>query len=137
MSTQNMGKGLQTVFKDVVNYISQVLPIFGESGSEVSHFIPEPRNFSEVTRFSYKIDKPCLTATLKEIKNLINNQTFLVQDLEKGDPVTPCMDVKKPKIQYGGFLDKPKFRIVVRGDLQNKELVVYTWSPTASMRTLK
>ena len=27
--------------------------------------------------------------------------------------------------------------IVVRGDLNNKHLVVYTWSPTASMRTLK
>ena len=25
---------------------------------------------------------------------------------------------------------------MVRGDLQNKEIVVYTWSPTASMRTL-
>ena len=26
---------------------------------------------------------------------------------------------------------------MVRGDLQNKEMVVDTWSPTASMRTLK
>ena len=26
---------------------------------------------------------------------------------------------------------------VVRGDLQNKELVGYTWSPTASIRNLK
>ena len=30
-----------------------------------------------------------------------------------------------------------KLKIVVRGDLQNKELVGDTWSPTASMRTLK
>ena len=30
-----------------------------------------------------------------------------------------------------------KLRIVVRGDLQNKELFGDTWSPTASMRTLK
>ena len=29
-----------------------------------------------------------------------------------------------------------KLRIVVRGDLQNKEMVGDTWSPTASMRTL-
>ena len=28
-------------------------------------------------------------------------------------------------------------RIVVGGDLQNKELVKDTWSPTASMRTLE
>ena len=45
LSTRNMGKGLQKVFKAVVNEISQDLPILGESGSKVSYFIPEPRNF--------------------------------------------------------------------------------------------
>ena len=40
------------------------------------------------------------------------------------------------KIQSYGSLDKLKLRIVVRGDLQNKEMIEYTWSPTASMRTL-
>ena len=43
----------------------------------------------------------------------------------------------KAKIQSDGSLDKLKLRIVVRGYLQNKEMVGYTWSPTASMRTLK
>ena len=47
------------------------------------------------------------------------------------------MDVYKAKIQSDGSLDKLKLRIVVRGDLQNKELVGYTWSSTASMMTLK
>ena len=47
-----MGKGLSKVFKDAVNEILQVLPIFGESGSEVCYFIPEPRNFAEVTKLS-------------------------------------------------------------------------------------
>ena len=46
------------------------------------------------------------------------------------------MDVYKAKIQSGGILDKLKFRIVVRGYLQNKEMVGDTWSPTASMKTL-
>ena len=46
LSTQNMGKGLHTLFKAVVNNISQALPILGESDSEVSYFIPESRNFS-------------------------------------------------------------------------------------------
>ena len=67
----------------------------GESGSEVSYFIPEPRNFSEVTRLSENIKKPWLKSTMKEIGDLINNQTFLVQDSEKGEPVTPCMGVYK------------------------------------------
>ena len=47
------------------------------------------------------------------------------------------MDVYKAKIQSDGILDKLKLRIVVRGDLQNKESVGDTWSPTASMRDLK
>ena len=88
-----MGKGLHKVFKNVVNKISQELPPLEESGSEVSHFIPEPRKFSEVTKLSDDINKPWLKATLKELKNLINNMTFLVEDTEKDEPVTPCMDV--------------------------------------------
>ena len=46
------------------------------------------------------------------------------------------MDVYKAKIQSDGSLDKFKLRIVVIGDMQNKEMVGDTWSPTASMRTL-
>ena len=88
-------------------------------------------------KLSENIKKPWLKAILKEIKNLINNQNFLVGDQNEGEPVTPCMDVYKAKIQSDGSLDKLKLRIVVRGDLQNKELVGDTWSPTASMRTLK
>ena len=41
-SMRNMGKGLQKLFKAVVNDIFQDLPILGEPGSEVSYFIPEP-----------------------------------------------------------------------------------------------
>ena len=47
------------------------------------------------------------------------------------------MDVYKAKIQSDGSLDNLKLRILVRGYLQNKELVGDTWCPTASMRTLK
>ena len=47
------------------------------------------------------------------------------------------MDLYKANIQSNGSLDKLKLRIVVRGDFHNKEIVGDTWSPTASMRTLK
>ena len=69
------------------------LPPLGEYGSEISHFIPEPRNFTEVTTLSDDLKKPWLKATEKEIKSLMNNQTFLVEDPKKGEPITPCMDV--------------------------------------------
>ena len=88
-------------------------------------------------KLSDNIKTPWLKATLKEIKNLINNQNFLIEDTNKGDPVTPFVDVYKAKVQPDGSLDKLKLRILVRGDMHNKELVVDTWSPTASMRTLK
>ena len=46
-----------------------------------------------MTKLSDKIKEPWLKATMKEIKNLINNQTLLIEDSEKDEPVTPCMDV--------------------------------------------
>ena len=93
-----MGKGLHKLFSTVVKEISQELTALGESGSEVSHFIPESRNFSEVTKLSENIKKTWLKATLKEIKNLINNQTFLIEDQNEGEPVTTYMDVYKAYI---------------------------------------
>ena len=115
-----MGKGLHKVFSTVVKEIPQELTPLRESGSEVSHLISEPRNFAEVTKLSENIKKPWLKANLKEIKNIINNQTFLIEDHNEGEPVTPCMDMYKAKIQYDGSLDKLKLRIVVRVDMQNK-----------------
>ena len=73
LSTQKMGKGSQKVFKGVVNELSELLTIMGESGSEVSYFIPEPRGFLEVIILSAVISKPWLNATLKDINNLIIN----------------------------------------------------------------
>ena len=56
------------------------------------------------------------------------------EDICDGSQTHP--NVYKAKIQSDGSLDKSKLRIVVRGDLQNKEMVGDTWSPTSSMRTL-
>ena len=69
-----MGKCLHNVFSTIVKDISQELTNFGESGSELSHFIPEPRNFAEVKKLSKNIRKPWLKAIPKDIKNLINLQ---------------------------------------------------------------
>ena len=51
-ATRDMGKGLHKVFSTTVKEISQELTNFRESGSEVVHFIPEPRNFAEVKKLS-------------------------------------------------------------------------------------
>ena len=78
-ATHKMGKGLHKVFSTIVSEILHELTNFGESGSEVSHFIPEPRTFAEVKKLSENIRKTWLKATLKEIKNIINNQTFMIE----------------------------------------------------------
>ena len=70
-----MVKGLQKVFETIVKEILQDFPPLGGSGSEFSHFIPEPRNFAEVKKLSDNTKKPWLKATLKDIENIINNQT--------------------------------------------------------------
>ena len=62
-----------------------------EYGSGVSRFIPEQRNFAEVKKLSENMNKPWLKATLKEINNLIKNQTFLIEDQNDSEPVTLCM----------------------------------------------
>ena len=74
---------------------------------------------------------------MKEIKNFINNKTFLVDEKEKVEHVTPYINIYKAKIYYDGSLDKLKLRIVVRVYLQNKHLIGNTWSHTDSMKTLK
>ena len=55
-----MVKGIHKYFKLVVNELNNALPTLGESESEVSHFIPEPRNFAEVTRLPADIKKAWL-----------------------------------------------------------------------------
>ena len=66
------------------------------------------------TRLSADIRKLWHKENLKEIKNLINNQIFLMDEPEKGDPVTPCMDAYRSNIQYDISIDKYNLRIVVR-----------------------
>ena len=63
-ATKSMGKVFHKVFKAVVKDISQYLPPLGESSSEVSHFIQEPRNFAKVKKLSDYIKEPWLKATL-------------------------------------------------------------------------
>ena len=73
-----------------------------------------------MTKLSDDIKKPWIKATLKEVKNLIDDHNFLIEDPEKYEPVTPCMDVYKARIKSDGSLDKLKLIILVRGYLQNK-----------------
>ena len=52
---RSMVKGLHKVFSTILKEISQELTTLEESCLEVSHFIPEPRNFATVTKLSENI----------------------------------------------------------------------------------
>ena len=125
-SAKSMGKGSHKVFKADVKELNNSFPTLGESGSELSHFITEPRDFAEVTRLPANVKKPWLKATLKEIKYFINYNTFKIEELEKKYALTTCMDVYKSRIQSYVSLDKLKLRSVFREDLKNKEIIVDT-----------
>ena len=102
----------------------------------MSHFIPEPRNFAEVTRLPADVKKAWLKATLKYIENLIDNQTFTMDDPEKGYPETPCMYVYKKNIKSYVSIYKLKLRILVTGEFKNKEMIGENWDQKSSTRTL-
>ena len=80
---KRIGKGLNKVFKVLVRELKKLLPAIVELGSEASHFTPEPRNFSEVAILPTEAKKAWTKSTLKEIKNPIDNQTFLMEHPSK------------------------------------------------------
>ena len=60
-----MGKSLHKFFKAVVNERKNELFTLVESGSEVSQFIAEHRNFTEFTKLPVDFKKDWLKVTLK------------------------------------------------------------------------
>ena len=77
--------------------ISQVLPILGDSRSEVSYFIPEPRKFSEVTRFSDDINKPLAKSNSKGYQKYNQQSDFSSSISKEGwafDSIHGCLQSK-------------------------------------------
>ena len=60
-----MVEGLHKLFRTVVKEIFQYLPPLGESSSEISHFIPDPTKFSDVTKLSDEMNKHWLKGNSK------------------------------------------------------------------------
>jgi hypothetical protein len=78
-----------------------------------------------------------LKSVRKELKTLVDSGTFQEDTMHAGETSTPVMEIFKVKVKSDGSLDKLKTRMVVRGDLQNKNITEDKWSPTASFRSLK
>ena len=54
---EGYGEILNKLVKAVEKKLNNSLPTLGESGLEVSHFITEPRNFTEVIRLPTEVKK--------------------------------------------------------------------------------
>jgi hypothetical protein len=83
------------------------------------------------------IKQEWLKSVRKEIKTLVNSNTFQEDTLHPGESSMPVMEIFKVKVKSNGLLDKLKTRLVVRGDLQDKNITKDKWSPSASFYSLK
>jgi len=99
---------------------------------------PAPKTVRDILKMQDGIVRQeWLKALKKELKTLINAGTFVHDNLKDGEISTPVMETFKVKVKSDGSLDKLKARLVVRGDLQDKNITEDKWSPTASFRSLK
>jgi len=78
-----------------------------------------------------------LKSVKKELKTLVDSNTFQEDTMHSGETSMPVMETFKVKVKSNGSLDKLKTRLVVRGDLQDKNITEDKWSPTASFQSLK
>jgi hypothetical protein len=124
---------------------SEAIPSLPSSGDALS-WEPAPKSIQEILKMPEgTVRQAWLKSVWKELKALVDAKTFAKRKEEPSDPdnpqpgeaSTPVMEIFKVKIKSDGSLDKLKTRMVVRGDLQDKNITEDKWSPTASFRSLK
>ena len=97
-------------------------------GSDASIFEPAPSSIRQVLEIADPaIRAAWIRAYRKEFFTLLKSNTFIIDVLLSSDKCIPILDLNKVKILSDGTLDKLKNRIVVRGDLQNKDLDEDKW----------
>jgi len=106
--------------------------------SDANSWEPAPKSIRDIFKMADGlVRQEWLKAMKKEIKTLVNSGTFAIDTLKAGEISTPVMETFKVKVRSDGSLDKLKMQLVVRGDLQDKNITEDKWSPSASFRSLK
>jgi hypothetical protein len=106
--------------------------------TDANSWEPAPKTIRDILKMKNGLIKEeWLKAIKKELKTLIASGTFAQDTPKDGETSTPVMETFKVKVKSDGSLDKLKCRLVVRGDLQDKNITEDKWSPTASFRSLK
>jgi hypothetical protein len=113
-------------------------PLLPKNSSNALSWEPAPSTIRDVVKMPEGVVKQeWLKSVKKELKTLVDSNTFQEDTLHEGEVSTSVMEIFKVKIKSDGSLDKLKTRLVVRGDLQDKNITEDKWSPTASFRSLK
>jgi hypothetical protein len=99
---------------------------------------PAPKTIRDIVKMPPgTVREERLKSVRKELKKLVDSGTFQEDTLHEGETSTPVMETFRDKVKSDGSLDKLKTQLVVRGDLQDKNITEDKWSPTASFRSLK
>ena len=89
----------------------------------INKYLPEPQSLKSVLRLDEAIRRAWLHAIYVEIKNLIDNKTFILNETpNKGELVVPVKLILKAKQTATGHLEKLKARLVARGDYQKRRM---------------
>jgi hypothetical protein len=105
---------------------------------DITPYLPEPKKLHQIEQCHPKIKEDWIKAVCKEVKFLIENETFKRGETpNSSDEIIPAIFVFKAKFTSRGYLDKLKARCVTHGDLQKKSDPVNVWAPCVFARTFK
>ena len=91
--------------------------------NDANSWEPAPKSIRDVLKMTDEVvHQEWLKAIKKEIKMLVDSGTFVADTLKTGEISTPVMETFKDKVKSDGSLDKLKMRLVVQGDLQDKNI---------------
>jgi hypothetical protein len=104
----------------------------GDSGTDSTAFIPEPRTMKQVLREPLPVRTAWTKAFRKELNGLVfTQQAVAIDDPRDDDEVVPVKEIFKCKLDKTGQIDKLKCRIVFRGDLYDPKDPMDSWNPHA------
>ena len=89
----------------------------------VDKYLPEPQSFRAILKLDNDVRNAWLHAIRMEIKNLIDHDTFILEEQpRKHELIIPVKLVLKAKQTATGRLEKLKARLVALGDLEKRML---------------
>jgi len=94
------------------------------SSTDAQSWEPTPKSIRDIIKLTDGFVKnEWMKSVRKELKTLVDSNMFVFNDMKEGETSTPTMEIFKVKVKSNGSLDKLKTRLVIRGDLQNGQLL--------------